>query len=119
MLDYHVAYKTLAQFDTADEIADFFRSEGIQAARAMADSCAISKWMTDTTGMEISTNLTSVRAVRLNQEMADFITIEGTYQCHTEAMRVFVEKFDGGQYPDLIADRHDAIMCARGIIEEI
>lgn len=52
MIDFQVAFDKLAQFQTADEIADFLNVEEIKAIPGDANSCAISAWMKRTTEHE-------------------------------------------------------------------
>lgn len=44
MIDFQVAYDKLAQFETAEELADFFKYEGITGYKKQAKHCPIANW---------------------------------------------------------------------------
>lgn len=97
MIDFQVAFDKLAQFETADELADFLLNEGIKAVPADANSCAISAWMKRTTeGEKIYTNTYSISEYSDSQE--DAIHRAST----TQPMIDFIVDFDMCRYPALI-----------------
>lgn len=105
MIDFHVAYEKLASLQSCEDLADFFRHQGIKGTRQHAELCPITEWMTQQTGLNIRTNTMTVRAVRdVERGVALARTIEGTDREHTPAMASFVINFDLGLYSDLIAE---------------
>src|SRR5712671_1520972 len=50
MIDPIVAYDKLSNFETAQEIREYFQECGIKADRSSSSSCAISEWFKETTG---------------------------------------------------------------------
>jgi hypothetical protein len=103
MIDFSVAYDKLAQFQTADELADFFRSEGLKAVPQSGTSCAISQWMTKTTGDLVYTTYYDInfKPEMASETMMKFGQVEAI-ESNTPAMAEFARKFDNGQYPDLV-----------------
>lgn len=100
MIDYIVARDKLAQFETADEIADFFRREGVQGEKGMSDRCPIAQWMTEQTGGPIVVSTLEM----WNAGAEDFLDNDTIHRInHTEAMTDFVDRFDSGFYSDLQA----------------
>jgi hypothetical protein len=95
MADFDVVMEKLHSFETADDLAGFFEGYGIKAVPKAASHCAISKFITEETGLYGVTTSTSVRLFEKGKEIIDPI-------CHTRAMVEFVLKFDVGYYPNLI-----------------
>ena len=93
MIDPQVAFDKLAQFQDADEIAKYFKYEGITGQREENDNCPIANWMIGQTGFTCFVDENSIIVLRsaLIQEM--FI--------NTESMEIFINLFDQGNYPDL------------------
>lgn len=102
MIDFRVAFDKLAQFETPDEIADFFRGEGLKAECSSSDKCAISQWMTSTTGKKVFTSICNMYLEPLckSRSNMDWETAKDSIEL-TYAMRQFVYNFDSYQYPDL------------------
>lgn len=94
---FEVARDKIAQFQCADEIADFLRFEEIKGALGLADICPIAQWMRITTGASVCV---STRTMWIDDDDGDYTTPREEY--HTNAMREFVVSFDNGNYPDLI-----------------
>ena len=90
-LDFEVAYKTLAQMESSQEIAEFLTLQNIKAEKFQSLSCAISEWMFRSTGVVSSTGLTGIRQLR---------SPDVKYPL-TRAMYNFVWDFDNGWYPQL------------------
>lgn len=94
MIDLQVAYDKLAGFKTAEEIADFFRSEGVVGYRGDAMACPIANWTNGLTGLPVQAGLKFI--------------YENDGDCHwhgfptTLAMREFIIRFDMGAYLDLV-----------------
>lgn len=84
----------LAAFTDPLEIKDFLVSEGITATRNKGKLCAIAQYISLSSGYSafVDKNFTYSRCPH------------GTFP-HSEAMRLFVEAFDNGFYPELV--RHD------------
>lgn len=101
MADFSVVVDKLHQFETADEIADYFRYYGIKANVQDARSCAISEFVQRETGLEgrVITSTTSLALIAEGAMVWDDATVEVE---HTKAMHQFVKKFDSGAYPDLL-----------------
>lgn len=97
MIDFGVAYDKLAQFETADEIAEYFRGEGIKGSCGLYSSCAIAVWMTKTTGRMAHVSTSDIWVIGEQSPIGDRVTLN-----HTDAMMDFVYHFDHGHYPDLI-----------------
>lgn len=91
MIDFHVAFDKLASMESADEIAGYFRYEGIKGIPKQHDSCAIAVWMSQQTGGKISVS-DIVRELKVPSNQA--IT--------TKPMLAFIRKFDSLDYPELI-----------------
>lgn len=98
MIDFQVAYDKLAGLETAEDIADLFRDYDVKGVRSDSESCAITVWMTEQTGLFIRTNNISVRAV----DESGYRISQDRYQKLTKAMESFIHKFDFGFYPDLV-----------------
>lgn len=96
--DLDVVMEKLQSFETADDLADYFRDYGIVGQPRDAMSCAISKFVVEETGLGgIVTNMSSVAHYADDEQMQQIDSY-----VHTSAMRNFVVNFDGGEYPDLI-----------------
>lgn len=98
MADFDVVVDKLKNFETADDMAEFFRGYGIVAEPRNARSCAISKFVTEETGLTgVTTSMSSVTVYADEEE-----TRADKYSQHTYAMAEFVDKYDKGYYPDLV-----------------
>jgi hypothetical protein len=98
MADFGVVVDKLQSFETADDLADFFRGYGIIAQPRNSRACAISKFVTEETGLEgVATSMGSLTVYEDEEE-----TIQTEHVTHTDAMRDFVDRYDKGYYPDLI-----------------
>lgn len=94
-----VAHDKLAQFETADEIAQFFIGEGIRAEKCNALGCVISKWLHEMTGdTSIITNSRSIGRYLTSGDGFEFLSVVAF---HTPAMAEFVTRFDRGNYAEL------------------
>lgn len=113
MIDFDVAFDKLAGLETADEIADLFRQYGIKARRHKSRACAITRWMEDITGLDIATTEASVAIVRVpigsTKESLDYSPVES--RPTTDAMAMFIENFDMGDYPDLVEGLKVLCVC--------
>lgn len=98
MIDFNVAYDKIAQFKSADEIANYLNSCGIKAEKGVPDACAISVWMRDQTGLRILTNSGECWSAGPDNMFDALESRRNTLAVHT-----FVESFDSGLYPELEA----------------
>ena len=111
MVEFAVVMDKLSSFDTADDLADFFRGYGIKAQPRNARACAISQFVTEETGLKgIVTNTTAVTVY--TDEMEQYCSF---HQNHTEAMMDFVERYDMGYYPDLIQNGYEYVVAAENL----
>lgn len=97
----------LAAFDTEGEIADFLIQEGVKAVQGNSYKCAIGQYVSGGSGQEVavSTVGTNVERVWTTIEAGEEVEYCSSYPVgyHTQAMRNFVESFDLGRYPELVA----------------
>lgn len=101
MVDISVVHEKLSGFETADELAEFFRNYGIVAQPRNARACAITKFVEIETGER--NVITSTNALRLENE-------DGEQLCsfpHTSAMADFVEMYDKGCFSDLVEEGYE------------
>lgn len=94
MIDFQVAYDKLAQFESADDIAEYMESCGIKAKTRSPKFCAISLWMTQQTELPV---ITADKWIRARVDNQTVITEE-----LTNAMKRFVFLFDSYLYPELM-----------------
>lgn len=101
MIDFDVAYDKLSSLETADEIANLFRSYGIKAQPKSSTNCAISQWMYQQTGIPVATNQDNITGFSNGflYRMAELERIS------TPAMKSFITRFDMRVYPDLVKER--------------
>lgn len=107
MIDPGVAWDKLSNFETAEEIREYFQDAGIRAIRTDHRSCAIAQWLIGTTGIQ---DVSVAGVVQIGYMEGTKITASGhTMACvvpeyefrHTNATLTFMEKFDEGAYPEL------------------
>lgn len=107
MADLNVVVEKLQSFETADDLADYFKQYGIKASPQKANACAISVFVEIETG-EVGNIMTSTRELSLRETLIDddgyeYEVSRAEFQ-HSHAMAQFVRKFDSGKYPFLIED---------------
>lgn len=103
MIDFVVARDKIAQFQCADDIADFLRYEGVNGVIGQADICPIASWMRITTGAPVCV---SVRTMWIDESTSDTVSFDPSVEeKNTQAMTDFVREFDAGIYPDLISPK--------------
>lgn len=100
MIDPQVAFDELAQFDSADEIAEYLQHLGIKGTRYSPYSCPISQFMSETTGLSAATS-SLVRTFTSAEDMGLYKHNFSEYA--TEAIRAFIWRFDRCDYPELVA----------------
>lgn len=95
MAEFSVVMEKLQSFETADDLAEFFRGYGIKA-RFGSRVCAISEFVRIETGMvEVKTSHVSVNT---EDEFTEYRAV------HTKAMAEFIHKYDSCDYPDLVVE---------------
>lgn len=98
MADISVVMDKLRSFETADELAEFFRGYGINAKPKSANDCVISRFVKAETGINyVST--TSVNILSYMRYADDETRAEHDM---TKVMSDFIYRYDKGEYPDLI-----------------
>lgn len=98
MVDPVVAWDKLSNFETAQEIREYFQQEDVFGYRMALASCPIANWMKQTTGaglVQVGNDI-SVHSGILDTESTNIGTFE-----HTQATLDFIELFDDGDYPEL------------------
>jgi hypothetical protein len=99
MVDPQVAFDKLAGFQTAYELADFFKAENIKGEKASHNKCPIATWMKKTTGV-YSSAADQIVVQNGNFDPYDFIPDFNVKV--TEMMKDFMHKFDRGEFPELV-----------------
>lgn len=112
MIDIGVAWDKLSNFETAQEIREYFSDEGITGERGEAANCPISNWLRTTTEAPLVTVSENVKVwtedpavfnISLNRvKKIPIIKLE-----HTYATKMFMDEFDRKQYPELIYSESD------------
>src|ERR1051326_7819139 len=97
-IDPVVAWDKLSNFETAEEIRQYFMSECIKGLVRRANLCAIAEWLKVTTGNNYVCVASSIDiGLKENEE-----SMEPEYVfSHTPATTDFIERFDNGDYPEL------------------
>lgn len=112
MMDFGMAFDKLAGFETAKELADFFKHEGVKGYKGAEESCPIANWMAAQTGESISVTGDHI-ARYIPDELDDWISdnyetfVGEYYRSPTEAMMNFIIEFDGGDFPELVFPEYD------------
>lgn len=114
MADISVVVEKLHGFETADDIAEYFREYGIQAFPQEARSCAISQFVEMETGAA-GNIITTTREISLQETVVENLEDgeEYTYEqdvwsmTHSHAMVEFVRNFDSGRYPFLVVNGYE------------
>ena len=103
MADLNVVVDKLQSFETADDLADFFRGYGIVAQPRNARACAISKFVVEETGLSgVTTNMSSICIYKDEEETQMVNQVP-----HTDAMEDFVDRYDKGYYPELVEQGYE------------
>lgn len=89
-----VAFDKIACFETANELAEYFKAEGIKGYRSQHDACPIARWLSCTTGREAS-----VATFIIIDSYDDSLVFTTTA---TDSMVAFMDTFDHGGFPELI-----------------
>lgn len=84
----------LDKLKTSDEVAEFFRENGIQGKRGLLESCLIANWAIGCGIDDVQVDNTGLN-FRLNGL---------PYRFASDAIREFVVRFDNGDFPFLEAE---------------
>lgn len=105
------AYQLLTKFESAEDLAGYFKALGIKAVPAKAGECAISQYMVREAGVKYSQTLPysgNYSCAKMGEIRGKTMTLQwwndnvwtGT---HTPAMSAFINNFDNRRYPELEA----------------
>ncbi len=96
-VDIQVVYDKLCSFETAGELAEYFKDLGIRGEQQDSINCPITRFVEMETGLD---------NVNTDTEYLTTYTPGGREilfkEPHSDAMVNFVHYFDLGRYPDLI-----------------
>src|SRR5258705_8573939 len=107
MIDPVVAWDKLSNFETWQEIREYFQSEGVKGHKGGVASCAIAVWLTTITGESgVSVSDTIQIGVKESKYECDrWVVNTPTHEFdHTYATEAFMDKFDEGEFPELEFD---------------
>lgn len=93
MIDPTVVMDKLRNFETADELAAYFKEEGVKGVRATASSCPIALYFTQHTGKKVTVS-SRIKIWESEVQMGESFG-------HTPATEKFIDLFDEGFYPEL------------------
>jgi hypothetical protein len=105
----------LSAMKNANEIADFFIGEQIQAIPGNALACAIAEYLSEQTGFTVRVDRDGI-AVMHPQGDVKMSTVESGFVydtqfvkvgTQTDAMKSFMRRFDACCYPELISGEED------------
>lgn len=110
MLDPDVVFDKLAGFQTANELADYLKSENCQGYMQIETLCPIARYFYQHTSMPLV-------------NVGEFVSIsqydqvdEWQKEC-TETMKEFIQEFDNYTYPALVLCTEDEYCPCRGCRE--
>src|ERR1051325_7893263 len=110
MADFEVVIDKLHGFETAEDIAEYFRHYGIKGTVANATACAITRFIEEETGEvgQYSTSPSFVTKIG-NNNIMNMASIR-----NTTAMVEFIHKFDLGKFPELVDNYNgcEPLLCA-------
>lgn len=95
MIDFTVTFDKLSNFETAQEIREYFNSIGVKGFTCETSRCPIAAFFTEQTGESV---------------LVEDLFIQRTNGCggwmvgasNTSAMTQFIHNFDDWEYPELI-----------------
>lgn len=106
-------FQKLADLPTAEAIRDFLVNEGIQAVKMDGTSCAIARYVSDSSGQEVHVGREEILVAHPDGDVmvlvhnpggTDFIKhTRAVLHENTSAMHDFIRHFDSGEYPELEA----------------
>lgn len=94
MIDFQVAYDKLSNFESAQEIREYFNSLGLKGFTCQAMQCPIATFLADQTGEKV-----------VVEPMFIARAVDGTWVNsfeNTAAMTEFIHQFDDWCFPELI-----------------
>lgn len=97
MIDAGVVFDKLNNFDTADELADYFQAEGIQALPGEPEQCAIAQFVANQTGRYVYVDGASIAVYHENMRYI----VDREFACNAQ-MRDFITRFDAFEYRDIV-----------------
>lgn len=97
MIDPEVAYDKLKNFETADQLRQYFQDENVKGSLRSAGTCPIASWMKQTTGRSTVTVGSAIRFYATTR--ASECDIEFP---HTDTTENFITRFDNIEYPELV-----------------
>lgn len=105
-MDFGTAYDKLAGYDKGQDIAEFLRGEEVKGYKGSEENCPIAQWMQNKTGEIVMVNGDAVaRYCDLDDEDPNYeILLNEYFREPTSAMLEFIEKFDNGEFPDLVLE---------------
>lgn len=96
MVDPQVAYDKLCNFQTSQELREYFQQENIKGILGISTMCPIANWFQDT--IDVGNDVDVEDTIMVFHPNGDIQRFE-----HTEATSNFISKFDCGLYPELIS----------------
>ncbi len=90
VIDEHI--EKLNSFGSSKEVALYLESEQAKGYKGDSDSCVITNWLEDKTGLDISTD----EEIRF-YDRDDLLSVADI----SNAVKDFIVEFDNGQYPHL------------------
>jgi hypothetical protein len=106
-MEIQSAMEVLNAFDSPLGIAEFFRLQGVKGYIGDPNSCPISTWLREKTGLvEIYTE-DDVSVPTFGYGHPDYDNEDFDHYPLSEAAKEFVYNFDEGDYPILVAEEQD------------
>lgn len=100
MVDFSVAYDKLANFETAQEIREYFQDRGLKGITCKSMQCPIAVFFQEETGKE-DVLVDPTYILRLGNHLGGYGPSKFDV---TTAMAEFIILFDDFNYPELISD---------------
>lgn len=91
MIDPQIAFDKLAQFTTANEVAEYLGYAGAQGVRGDWNNCPIANFMKNQTGRDMCAT---------ENRVWDYYDVNVRF-ASTDAMEDFVVRFDEGEFSSL------------------
>lgn len=102
MVDINVVYDKLCNFESANDLASYFKELGIKGVEQDAMACPITNYVMMETNLNyVITNTEYLTVSSRSPSIYDNtdVVFQGR---HTAAMADFVHEFDQGKYPELV-----------------
>lgn len=94
MVDLTVACDKLLGFETVEDVAGYFKHEGVQGLRGGSDSCVVAQWLQAQTGEDYNVSCLGVWNNAVQAE--DIVEFP-----RDSALSEFIRQFDRGAFPAL------------------